>query len=181
MKTAIAMLLAVAGTGTMLGGQAAAQDQALLDARRLPDERAGRLRQLPQHRAPRTCRLSPARSSPAASTSFDPIGFDAYAANITPDPETGIGTWTDEEIITAIREGKTKEGRIIFPPMPVPTYNNMSDDDVKAIVAYLRTVQADPQRGAGIEVQDSAAGDAAGQGRAGAADRATRSPMAATS
>lgn len=69
----------------------------------------------------------------------DPV-IDAWSANITPDPETGIGTWTDEEIITAIREGKNKEGRIIFPPMPVPTYNNMSDDDVKAIVAYLRTV-----------------------------------------
>jgi len=73
---------------------------------------------------------------------FDPIGIDAYAANITPDPDTGIGTWSDAEIITAIREGKTKDGGINFPPMPVPTYNNMSDDDVKAIVAYLRTVPA---------------------------------------
>jgi len=67
--------------------------------------------------------------------------FDVYAANITPDKETGIGTWTDEEIIHAIREGKNKEGKIIFPPMPVPTYNSMSDDDVKAIVAYLRTIK----------------------------------------
>lgn len=67
--------------------------------------------------------------------------FEAYAANITPDVETGIGSWTDAEIITAIREGKSREGRIIFPPMPVPSYNHMSDDDVKAIVAYLRTVK----------------------------------------
>ncbi len=73
---------------------------------------------------------------------FDPIGIDAYAANITPDPDTGIGTWTDEEIIVAIREGKTPDGRIIFPPMAVPSYNAMSDDDVAAIVAYLRTVPA---------------------------------------
>lgn len=73
---------------------------------------------------------------------FDPVGIDAYSGNITPDPDTGIGTWTDEEIITAIREGKTPDGRIVFPPMPVPTYNAMSDDDVKAIVAYLRTVPA---------------------------------------
>jgi mono/diheme cytochrome c family protein len=71
---------------------------------------------------------------------IDP-GFDVYAGNITPDKETGIGSWTDEQIITAIREGKDKEGRIIFPPMPVPTYNSMSDDDVKAIVAYLRTLK----------------------------------------
>ncbi len=68
-------------------------------------------------------------------------GFTVYSANITPDKETGIGDWTDEEIIAAIREGKDKEGNIIFPPMPVPIYNNMSDDDVKAIVAYLRTLK----------------------------------------
>ncbi len=67
--------------------------------------------------------------------------FDVYAANITPDKETGIGEWTDKQIITAIREGKDTEGKIIFPPMPVPTYNNMSDDDVKAIVAYLHTLK----------------------------------------
>jgi mono/diheme cytochrome c family protein len=67
--------------------------------------------------------------------------FDVYAANITQDKETGIGAWTDAQIITAIREGKTREGKINFPPMPVPTYNNMSDDDVKAIVAFLRTVK----------------------------------------
>lgn len=67
--------------------------------------------------------------------------LEVYAANITPDPETGIGTWSDEEIITAIREGKTPDGEIIWPPMPVPTYNNMSDDDVKAIVAYLHTIK----------------------------------------
>ena len=67
--------------------------------------------------------------------------FDVYTANITPDKETGIGTWTDEEIIRTIREGKNKEGKIIFPPMPVPTYNSMSVDDVKAIVAFLHTIK----------------------------------------
>jgi len=67
--------------------------------------------------------------------------FTVYSANITPDKETGIGDWTDEEIIRAIREGKDKEGDIIFPPMPVPTYNHLSDDDAKAVVAYLRTLK----------------------------------------
>jgi mono/diheme cytochrome c family protein len=67
--------------------------------------------------------------------------FTVYSANITPDKATGIGTWTDAEIIRAIREGKDKEGEIIFPPMPVPTYNKLSDDDVKAMVAYLRTLK----------------------------------------
>jgi mono/diheme cytochrome c family protein len=67
--------------------------------------------------------------------------FDVYAANITPDKNTGIGAWTDAQIIAAIREGKVGDNKIIFPPMPVPTYNNMSDDDVKAIVAFLHTVK----------------------------------------
>lgn len=67
--------------------------------------------------------------------------FDVYAANITPDKATGIGDWTDEQIVKAIREGVDPHGGIIFPPMPVPTYNNMSDEDVKAIVAALRTLK----------------------------------------
>jgi mono/diheme cytochrome c family protein len=67
--------------------------------------------------------------------------FEVYTANITPDKDTGIGTWTDAQIITAIREGKTREGKINFPPMPVPTYNHMSDSDVKAIVAFLHTIK----------------------------------------
>ena len=67
--------------------------------------------------------------------------FDVYSANITPDKETGIGDWTDDEIVRAIREGVGRDGEIIFPPMPSPTYSNMSDDDVRAIVAYLRTLK----------------------------------------
>jgi len=69
-------------------------------------------------------------------------GFDANAPNITPDPDTGIGKWTDEQIITAIREGKRPDGTIIGPPMPIGLYRGMSDDDAKAIVAYLRQVPA---------------------------------------
>ncbi len=67
-------------------------------------------------------------------------GFVAYAANITPDPETGIGGWTDAQIITAIREGRRPDGSLIGPPMPIGMYRNLSDGDVQAIVAYLRTV-----------------------------------------
>ncbi|OGV99389.1 MAG: hypothetical protein A2W53_05050 [Nitrospinae bacterium RIFCSPHIGHO2_02_39_11] len=60
--------------------------------------------------------------------------------NITPDVQTGIGGWTDGEIIRAMREGVNKKGEIMFPFMPYPNYRDMSDDDVKAMVAYLRTV-----------------------------------------
>jgi mono/diheme cytochrome c family protein len=67
-------------------------------------------------------------------------GFRAYAPNITQDHETGIGAWSDEEIMRAIREGVRRDGTIIGPPMPIPSYREMSDSDVRAIVAYLRTV-----------------------------------------
>ncbi len=67
--------------------------------------------------------------------------FTAVAPNITPDPETGIGKWTDAQIIAAIREGKRPDGSTIGPPMPIGMYHRMSDSDVHAIVAYLRQVK----------------------------------------
>ena len=68
--------------------------------------------------------------------------FRAYAPNITQDHETGIGKWSDNEIMRAIREGVRPDGSVIGPPMPILAYREMSDSDVRAIVAYLRTVPA---------------------------------------
>lgn len=67
--------------------------------------------------------------------------FTAIASNITPDRETGIGKWTDAQIVTAIREGRRPDGSIIGPPMPIGLYRGMSDNDARAIVAYLRSVK----------------------------------------
>jgi mono/diheme cytochrome c family protein len=67
--------------------------------------------------------------------------FTLRMPNITPDPETGIGGWTDEQIIAAIREGRMPDGQIIGPPMPIALYRQMSDSDVQALVAYLRQVR----------------------------------------
>jgi mono/diheme cytochrome c family protein len=77
----------------------------------------------------------------AGGTKFQEGFGISYASNITPDPETGIGKWTDAQIIAAIREGKRPDGSIIGPPMPIELYHGLSDDDVKAIVAYLRSVK----------------------------------------
>jgi len=63
------------------------------------------------------------------------------AQNITPDPQTGLGNWTDGEIIRAIREGVAKDGRALFPMMPYQGLRQMSDEDVKAIVVYLRSLK----------------------------------------
>jgi mono/diheme cytochrome c family protein len=60
--------------------------------------------------------------------------------NITSDKTAGIGAWTDGEIMRAIREGVDREGNTIFPMMPYASYRTLSDDDTRAIVAYLRTL-----------------------------------------
>ena len=68
--------------------------------------------------------------------------FDAYPSNITPDVATGIGAWSDEEVVRAIRDGISRDGRVMGPPMPFALYRGLGDDDVRAMVAYLRTVPA---------------------------------------
>lgn len=66
--------------------------------------------------------------------------FALWVPNLTGDAETGLGTWTDDQIMRAIRDGAKKDGSIMFPVMPYPDYRFMSDEDVRAVVAYLRTV-----------------------------------------
>jgi cytochrome c553 len=65
----------------------------------------------------------------------------SYTANLTPDPETGIGAWSEENFVQAIRTGKhLGAGRDILPPMPWPMYRNLSDGDLKAMFAYLKSI-----------------------------------------
>lgn len=61
--------------------------------------------------------------------------------NITQHKGSGIGGWTDEQIAMAIREGLRPNGDLLYPIMPYLNYNRMTDDDVKALVAFLRTVK----------------------------------------
>ncbi|WP_321473329.1 cytochrome c [uncultured Paludibaculum sp.] len=63
------------------------------------------------------------------------------APNLTPDPETGIGGWTDGEKLRAIREGVSKDGRALFPFMPYPHFRKMSDEDAYSVVAYMNSLQ----------------------------------------
>ncbi len=73
---------------------------------------------------------------------FDEPPFKAYAANITPDPDTGIGKWTNAELAKAIRQGVRPDKSIIGPPMPIEFYRHLSDTDLAAIIAYLRAQPA---------------------------------------
>jgi mono/diheme cytochrome c family protein len=79
----------------------------------------------------------------AGGTEFDdPDLGHVVAPNITPDPETGIGRWTQAQIVNAIRNGVRPDGTIIGPPMPFSAYDDLSDRDVNAIAAYLRTIKS---------------------------------------
>ena len=67
----------------------------------------------------------------------------SFAANITPD-ETGIGSWSEEQFLRSMKEGQWRglEGtRKLLPPMPWTQYRNLSDDDLKSIFAYLKTLK----------------------------------------
>jgi hypothetical protein len=64
------------------------------------------------------------------------------APNLTPDPETGAGTWSDDQLARAIREGIGHDGRALFPMMPYTRYRQMPDEDVASVVVYLRSMSA---------------------------------------
>jgi hypothetical protein len=67
----------------------------------------------------------------------------SYTANLTPDPETGLGKWTEQNFVEAMRTGRHQgRGRQILPPMPWFNYAKMTDEDLKATFAYLRTIPA---------------------------------------
>jgi mono/diheme cytochrome c family protein len=63
-----------------------------------------------------------------------------YSTNITPDRETGIGTWTDEQIVTAIRLGRRPNGERLLPVHPYTVFNGMTADDLRVLVAFMKTV-----------------------------------------
>ena len=60
-----------------------------------------------------------------------------YSPNITPDPETGIGQWSDSDFVTALRTGTAPEGHLYYPVFPYPSYTKMREDDMLAIKDYL--------------------------------------------
>jgi mono/diheme cytochrome c family protein len=66
----------------------------------------------------------------------------SISANITQDPDVGIGAWTDDEIKAAVTQGIERGGRELFPPMGFGYYAHLTPDDLDALVAFLRTVPA---------------------------------------
>ena len=85
-----------------------------------------------------------ALTTPALTAWGGPWGV-SFGINLTPDKETGIGEWSEENFIQAMRTGKHQgqpNGRDILPPMPWISFKAMTDDDLKAVWAYLRSIPA---------------------------------------
>jgi mono/diheme cytochrome c family protein len=102
---------------------------------------------------------TPVPEIPEGTTTMDPNGWGvltnldltawagpwgvSFPANLTPDVETGLGSWTEEMFMKAIRTGKHMgEGRPILPPMPWQNFALLEDENLKAIFAYLRSLPA---------------------------------------
>ena len=74
------------------------------------------------------------------------VGFEIpglgvfHGPNLTPDKETGLGNWTDEQILTALQKGARPDGRMLAPIMPWHAFANLTAEDAKGIVAYLRSL-----------------------------------------
>ena len=74
------------------------------------------------------------------------VGFEVpglgvfHGPNLTPDKGTGLGNWTDAEIVAAIQKGQRPDGRMLAPTMPSPAFANLTKQDVDAIVAFLRSL-----------------------------------------
>ena len=80
--------------------------------------------------------------SPTMTAFTGPWGA-SFATNLTPDKETGLGGWTEEQFIRSMRTGKRKgdpDGRAVLPPMPWKHYQSMSEQDLRGIWAYLQSL-----------------------------------------
>ncbi|HLW27277.1 MAG TPA: cytochrome c [Kiloniellales bacterium] len=87
--------------------------------------------------------VGPAGPGPelAGGLPFELPSFTTYAANLTPDRKTGIGDWSDQEIGRAIREGIGRDGRLLAPVMPAEFFQHLSDQDLAAVISYLRQLE----------------------------------------
>ncbi len=88
------------------------------------------------------CHTVPGEAEFAGGVGLDTPFGTIYASNITPDKETGIGNWSDEEFIQAVKYGIGKGHQFLYPAMPYPAYAKASDEDIQLIHDYLKTIPA---------------------------------------
>jgi mono/diheme cytochrome c family protein len=81
-------------------------------------------------------------SGAATNTAFAGPWGVTFAANLTPDQNSGLGIWTEDMFVRALRTGRHMgTSRPIMPPMPWPAFKNLNDEDLKSIYAFLRTIR----------------------------------------
>lgn len=87
------------------------------------------------------------KPDPARSLSGSDIGFAIpdlgifYPPNLTPDRETGLGAWSEADIVKAVRTGVTPTGRMLVPIMPFHSYARLTDADAQSLAAYLKSLK----------------------------------------
>lgn len=64
----------------------------------------------------------------------------SYLPNLTPGPETGLGKWSVEEIMRAVRQAERPDGSRLAPPMPWPSYSNLTDEDARALATFIKNL-----------------------------------------
>lgn len=94
------------------------------------------------------------RGEPDASRPFagSDVGFKLpglgvfFPPNLTPDPETGLGRWSVEDIVTAVRTGRRPDGRILAPVMPYHNYSALTDEDARELASFFKALPALPNK-----------------------------------
>src|SRR5574341_83479 len=87
------------------------------------------------------CHTEPKREANVGARPFPSPLDKVYSTNITQDKETGLGHWTDQQIQDAIVKGLRRDGSRLLPVMPFEKYSGMAQQDLKALIAYLRTLK----------------------------------------
>ena len=119
----------VAGTPIPQPGDAAGRVQAMVEQGKYLADAGNCL----------SCHTRPGAAAFSGGVAFTTQLGTIYSSNITPDGATGIGAWTLEDFRRAMHEGVAPHGRRLFPAFPYTSFTKVSDDDVAAIYAYLRT------------------------------------------
>jgi hypothetical protein len=96
----------------------------------------------PQEEGPNGPEVVPAKNGGGQVFAIPGLPGTVVAPNITPDPETGIGNFTDDQLARAIREGISHDEQTLFPMMPYAHFRRRSDEDLASVVVYLRILPA---------------------------------------